>query len=85
MNCQVKNYFADMYPEFAPEPIEVACQNQALFYLITEQFDPEAPPLMIAVEIEAICLEHAIEMNTTPDFWQYARPLGIMSVYQQNR
>lgn len=34
MKCQHSDYFDDMYPEFAPEPIRIQCENTAVRLVI---------------------------------------------------
>jgi len=53
--CEHVDYHADMYPEFAPEPIEVPCTELATATLIWDEHDQDGWSRMQ----EAVCETHA--------------------------
>jgi hypothetical protein len=57
--CQREDEFADMYPEFAPEPIVVRCERSATV-LWEDDGDPEGQ--YEHGHAMVVCTEHAFEM-----------------------
>lgn len=55
--CQREDHFADMYPEFAPDPIVVKCERPAVVYL-----EEDAGALSPTPESWVVCQKHALEM-----------------------
>ncbi len=62
MNCQHVDYHADMYPEFAPDPIVVRCTNTAEWRITyTSVID-------LTRHHEVLCTEHVSMRNADPDW-----------------
>jgi hypothetical protein len=56
--CHNVDHHDDMYPEFAPEPIVVACRKPAVALFVWDYEDPEGPTT------DVLCSEHTFERMT---------------------
>lgn len=56
--CEWVDYHPDMYPEFAPEPLQVSCLDNA--DVVVVYFDEESPPFERAMPgAMQLCRKHA--------------------------